>query len=300
MVIRNEGWISKSPGVVFGGVIDVKYHVATLDKWCPGVMVDSVLFLGILRVGNVNQHHCRRNCCGCAGFFWGEHGFLDSHARAQCPEDLAVPADGRQVGYYNRPVRFVFFCYDGFMLYTRKGDTGTTKTLNKKPSERVSKASCQTEALGVLDELNSFLGLCKVKAESLAWRVDGKIAFEIIGDVQQNLFIIQAETAGAKGKTIKPSKVGEIEIMADEMENLMPPIKSFFVSGGSEQAALFDVARTLTRRAERAAISAIESGEISIGEHTRAYLNRLSSLFFALARFTNFKAGVKEESPRYE
>ena len=49
------------------------------------------------------------------------------------------------------------------MLYTRKGDAGTTKDLKSWPGERKSKSSCQTEAL-CLDELNSFLGLVKLKS----------------------------------------------------------------------------------------------------------------------------------------
>src|SRR3989344_404519 len=185
------------------------------------------------------------------------------------------------------------------MLYTRKGDGGTTKTLKQKSGERVSKASCTTEALGTLDELNSFLGLCKVKAKALKWKVDGKTAAEMLALTQRNLFIVQAEIAGAE-KTIKPSKVGEIEVLVDEIEREMPPIKTFFISGGTEMGASFDVARTFARRAERTVIRAIEAGEISIGEHTRAYLNRLSSLCYALARFANFKAGVVEEPPKYE
>src|SRR3989344_1410498 len=115
------------------------------------------------------------------------------------------------------------------MLYTRKGDGGTTKTLKQKPGERVSKASCTTEALGTLDELNSFLGLCKVKSETLKWRIEAKKPSELIDQAQQNLFIVQAELAGAD-KTIKASKVGEVETYIGEMEKLMPPIKSFFVS----------------------------------------------------------------------
>ena len=185
------------------------------------------------------------------------------------------------------------------MLYTRKGDGGTTKTLKTKSGERVSKASCTTEALGTLDELNSFLGLCKVKAKGLKWKIEGKSAPEIVNQVQQNLFIVQAELAGAE-KTIKASKVGEIEVLVDEMERQMPPIKSFFVSGGTEMGAMFDVARTFVRRAERTVIRAIEAGEISIGEHTKAYLNRLSSLCYALARLTNHKAKINEEKPTYE
>lgn len=184
-------------------------------------------------------------------------------------------------------------------LYTRKGDGGTTKTLKQAPGVRVSKASCQTEALGTLDELNSFLGLCKVKAKSLKWRVDGQSASDIVDQAQQNLFIIQAELAGSE-KTIKPSKVGEIETLVDKMEGRMPPIKSFFVSGGTEMGAMFDVARTFVRRAERTVIRAVEAQEVSISQYTKSYLNRLSSLCYALARFSNFKGGVKEESPTYE
>lgn len=184
-------------------------------------------------------------------------------------------------------------------LFTGKGDNGTTKTLRQKPGERVSKASCQTEALGTLDELNSFLGLCKVKAEGLTWKTEGKTPSELLNQAQQNLFIIQAELAGAD-KTIKASKVGELENYVNEMEKLMPPIKTFFVSGGTELGAMFDVARTFARRAERTVIRAVEANEVTIGDNTRAYLNRLSSLCYALARLANFKADIKEEPPRYE
>jgi len=185
------------------------------------------------------------------------------------------------------------------MLYTGKGDKGDTRTLRQKSSGRVSKASCQTEALGTLDELNSFLGLCKVKAAKLSWKIEGMTAAELLNRAQQDLFIIQAELAGAD-KTIKASKVGELEVSVDEIEKLMPPIKTFFVSGGTELGAMFDVARTFARRAERTVIRAVEAGEVTIGDHTRAYLNRLSSLCYALARYSNFKANVKEEPPRYK
>jgi cob(I)alamin adenosyltransferase len=184
-------------------------------------------------------------------------------------------------------------------LFTGKGDKGTTKTLKQGPGIRISKSSCATEALGTLDELNSFLGLCKVKAEILKWKIDGKSPVELVRQAQHNLFIIQAEVAGAD-KTIKASKVGEVELYINEMEKLMPPIKTFFVSGGTEVGATFDVARTLARRTERTVIRAVEAEEIKIGDNTKAYLNRLSSLFYALARLTNFKAGVKEEPPSYE
>ena len=77
-------------------------------------------------------------------------------------------------------------------------------------------------------------------------------------------------------------------------------IKTFFISGGSELATLFDIARTISRRAERRVVGVVEEGKIEIGEFTKSYLNRLSSLLYALARLSNHKAGIREEGPDYK
>lgn len=172
------------------------------------------------------------------------------------------------------------------MLYTRKGDNGTTKIFGC--DQRISKSSAIAEALGALDEINSFLGLCKVKSEEK----------KMIQSVQQNLFIIQAELAGSK-MSIEEGKVKELEAIIDGAEKELPPIKSFFISGGTELAALFDIARTIARRAERRVIGVSEEGKAPVGEFSKAYLNRLSSLLYALARLANHQSGIKEESPDY-
>ncbi len=183
------------------------------------------------------------------------------------------------------------------MLYTRKGDTGTTKTFGC--DQRISKSSAVAEALGALDEINSFLGICKVRAHKSKVE-SGKLKVEeIVNQVQQNLFIVQAELAGA-GKTITKEKVEQSEEIIDAIEKELPPIKTFFVSGGTELAATFDFARTLARRAERRVVEVHKKGDRKIGEHTLSYLNRLSSLLYALARFSNKDAGVKEEPPTYD
>src|SRR3989338_11146331 len=96
-----------------------------------------------------------------------------------------------------------------YMLYTRKGDTGTTKTFGC--DQRGSKSSSIAEALGSLDEINSFLGLLKIKA-------GGDVA-EKIGQIQQDLFIIQAELAGAP-KTISPEKIKWLEEIIDGIEKI--------------------------------------------------------------------------------
>ncbi len=188
--------------------------------------------------------------------------------------------------------------YTYAMLYTRKGDAGTTKTFDSKPGERISKSSCRTESLGALDELNSFLGLVKVKAQSVTWTVNESRPEDIVMWVQNSLFIVQAEVAGFPKKMMQ-NKVVETEKITDAAEKELPPITTFFISGGTEMAALFDVARTLARKAERRVIAAHEEGSLVIGAATLAFLNRLSSLLYALARLSNHKSGIKEVSPSY-
>ncbi|MBM2818274.1 MAG: ATP/cobalamin adenosyltransferase [Parcubacteria group bacterium] len=164
--------------------------------------------------------------------------------------------------------------------------------------QRISKSSAIAEALGALDEINSFLGLCKVHKESASLKLSAVSFSEIIQDVQQNLFIIQAEIAGSK-KTIEKNKIKEIEKIIDEIEKTLPLIKTFFISGGTELSALFDVARTIARRAERRAVEVSEEGKQKISENSLAYLNRLSSLLYALARLTNHKSDITEQIPDY-
>jgi len=183
------------------------------------------------------------------------------------------------------------------MLYTRKGDNGTTKTFGC--DQRISKSSIMAEALGSLDETNSFLGFCKVKAHKEKLFVDKFEVSQIVHEIQKNLFIIQAELAGAS-MSIDEEKLKELENIVDTVEKELPPIKSFFVSGGTELASLFDFARTVSRRAERRVIAVADEGKLEIKPSTKAYLNRLSSVLYAFARLANFRAGIIEESPDYK
>ncbi|MFZ2303645.1 MAG: cob(I)yrinic acid a,c-diamide adenosyltransferase [Minisyncoccia bacterium] len=175
------------------------------------------------------------------------------------------------------------------MLFTGKGDNGTTSAFGC--DQRFSKSSVIAEALGTLDEINSFLGVVKMNEQASG-------VAKIIADVQQNLFTIQAEVAGAD-KHISEEKVRELENIIKTIEAELLPIKTFFVSGGTELASLLDFARTLSRRAERRVVAVQEEGKQAVNKHTLAYLNRLSSLLYALARQTNHKSGITEEPPRY-
>lgn len=176
-------------------------------------------------------------------------------------------------------------------LFTGKGDGGTTKTFGCD-QQRISKSSELPEALGSLDELNAFLGFTKVRAMGNARIV------ESLHDIQETLFIVQAQIAGAD-KLIAEGKVAQVEEVVNAIEKEIPPLKGFSIAGGTELSALLDVCRTLARRAERRLVGLADAHIRELLPETRAYMNRLSSLLFALSRLANHQAGVPEENPRY-
>jgi len=182
-------------------------------------------------------------------------------------------------------------------LFTGKGDDGTTYFFGSKA--RFAKDTPLVEALGTLDELNSLLGYLKAQI----WQLGGKASKskleisdkEIIEEIQQNLFIIQAELAGAD-MCITEDKVLKAGKLVNDVEKKLPPIKTFFVPGANETSALFDLARTVARRAERRVVALNLEPKVS-SKHTLAYLNRLSSVLYAMARL---RAGKKEVKPNYK
>jgi len=176
------------------------------------------------------------------------------------------------------------------MLYTRKGDNGTTKTFGC--NQRISKSSTVAEALGALDEANSFLGLARARTEGKSFKV-GK---ERINFAE---LILEAEVAGAE-LFISGDKVKKVEDIVDGIERILPPIKNFFISGATKDGAVLDITRTLVRRAERRVVAAKEEGKIKVSDKTMAYLNRLSSLLYALARISSHLKGAEEIKPDYK
>lgn len=173
-------------------------------------------------------------------------------------------------------------------FYTGQGDKGET-TLSWPP-KKVSKTDARIEALGALDELNSYLGVCKSLAE------DEKMK-NALREAQENLFIIQAQLGGAD-KKLDEAKIKKLERTIDELGDFVGEIKHFTIAGGEPLSAHLDYARALARRTERRAAALIEVELLS--QPASAYLNRLSSLLFVLARYANKKAGVVEDHPAYQ
>lgn len=179
------------------------------------------------------------------------------------------------------------------MLYTRQGDSGTSGLFGTK--ERFPKDSPIYEALGTLDELNSLLGVCFAMARREGLEIPFSIP-PLIRAVQQHLFVIQAELAGTE-KHIMQNQIDELEDMINRLEEKAGNPHSFVIPGATELAGFLDYARAVSRRAERAVIAARETRSLS--DTTYAYLNRLSSLLYALARYAATSAGEKEKAPAY-
>jgi len=182
-------------------------------------------------------------------------------------------------------------------LYTKKGDDGTTGLFGTKG--RISKTSNITEALGTLDELNAVIGVCRAKFDKKGIEILGRKASDILFDVQQHLFTIQAELAGAD-KHIDQEKVDWLGDTTDAIEETLEPITSFLLPGASELSSFVDLARTVSRRSERCVIRVADESVAPISVETLAYCNRLSSLLYAIVRTTNDQLGVNESAPTYK
>lgn len=175
-------------------------------------------------------------------------------------------------------------------LYTRTGDAGTTALFG---GARVSKHHPRIEAYGTLDELNAVLGL------ALAAMADERLAplADALTRVQHDLFVAGADFAtplDAKPfvPRIAETDVARLEAAIDRFDGDVPPLRQFILPGGTEAAARLHVARTVCRRAERLALQASEHD--AFNRDALVYLNRLSDLLFAAARWANHAAGVDD------
>jgi len=179
-------------------------------------------------------------------------------------------------------------------LYTRTGDDGTTGLFS---GARVSKDHPRIEAYGTVDELNAVLGL--VLAACDRTHAFERRVHEVVSVLQSRLCDIGADLAtpeGAKQQArihrIDDEDVAEAEGWIDEMDAANPPLRSFVMPAGTELAARLHLARTVCRRTERTIISL---GSIEpVGEPLLRYMNRLSDLFFAMARRANHERGIPD------
>lgn len=178
-------------------------------------------------------------------------------------------------------------------IYTGTGDDGTTSLFG---GERVGKGNPRIDAYGTVDETNSIVGMARAH---LTGEPGEDELDPVLGDLQDELFVLGADLAtpmDAKPvvERIEDDHVKALEDRIDRFDADLPPLKNFILPGGTPAGAALHSARTVCRRAERQIVEANTSAPIN--EQAMVYLNRLSDLFFVLARWTNRKAGVREDT----
>ena len=169
-------------------------------------------------------------------------------------------------------------------IYTKSGDKGKTSLFD---GSRVIKSNKRIESYGLIDEVNSNIGILISLLDKLSELNDLK---EMLFGVQRQLFILGSDLANPSNKDseyprIIKNHVLQLENQIDEMDKSLSPLKSFILPGGSIQASQCHVIRTITRRAEVSMVDLFLQEEIS--ESSFVYVNRLSDFFFVLARTLN-------------
>ncbi|MFZ2487823.1 MAG: cob(I)yrinic acid a,c-diamide adenosyltransferase [Anaerolineae bacterium] len=174
-------------------------------------------------------------------------------------------------------------------FYTRVGDDGYTGVLGR---ERVAKYDLQPVAYGTLDEVSALLGVVRTVARA-------GITGDILLEVQRDLYAAMAdlattpEAAEKSGIRLFEPRIDWLEQVIDHLAGLVTIPPAFIVPGDSYAGAQLDVARTVSRRAERHVAKLHHTALLSNPVVLR-YLNRLSSLLFVLARVEDQAAGVSE------
>ena len=168
-------------------------------------------------------------------------------------------------------------------IITRTGDDGTT---GLGDGSRVPKDSTRIEAIGAVDELNSWIGLLRGTPALPAQIADCLLR------IQHDLFDLGGELAVPGYSAISEAHVLALEEFTGQFNDPLPPLKEFILPGGGEAAGRCHVARTTARRAERRCWAlARETGTRGAA---LLYLNRLSDLLFVMARVANRRAGLAD------
>ncbi len=173
-------------------------------------------------------------------------------------------------------------------IYTRRGDAGLSATIGVK--KRIPKSSAVFNLMGLIDELNAFIG------NAVALAKGSETAF--LKEIQFNLFTLGSVVAGLKLTALEKkdweSKTLHLEEKIDLMDAKLPELKYFVLPGGSEISAMLHLCRVKTRELERQFVGFIKSGKKNELEFLLPYINRLSDYFFTLSRYENKKLKVSD------
>lgn len=174
-------------------------------------------------------------------------------------------------------------------FYTQTGDDGYTSLLGEG---RTAKHDPRLEAVGAIDEATAALGMARAVCQA-------QETAPILLGVQRDLYRLMAEVAAtpenaARFRTIGEEQVTWLESQTDAISAAITAPNEFIVPGDSISGAAMAMARTVVRRAERRVALLIHTNALE-NRHLLRYLNRLSSLCFALELLENKAAG--KDSP---
>jgi cob(I)alamin adenosyltransferase len=174
-----------------------------------------------------------------------------------------------------------------FKIYTKTGDKGMTSLIG---GTKVSKSHLRIEAYGTVDELNSYIGLCRDLLEDDNSR-------DILREIQDRLFTIGSSLACDPEKEpkmkipdLKEEDVLLLEKEMDKMNESIPVMKSFILPGGHVTVSQLHIARCVCRRAERTCVRMEEEADALVLK----YINRLSDYLFVLARYSGWQLKAEE------
>lgn len=184
-------------------------------------------------------------------------------------------------------------------IYTKTGDAGRTRLANMT---EVTKNDLRVEAYGDVDEANAALGVALATGGlpdqvAAVLRIVTNEMFDVGADLSNPLRPLQE--GDPEPLRVTPEYVDRLETWCDRFGDELPTLRSFILPGGTMAAAQLHVARTVTRRAERAGWAAVAAygtepraeGEGGVNVAALLYLNRLSDLLFILIRVVNGPEG---------
>ncbi|MCL4351942.1 MAG: cob(I)yrinic acid a,c-diamide adenosyltransferase [Firmicutes bacterium] len=185
-------------------------------------------------------------------------------------------------------------------LYTRNGDTGVTHLSKGK---KIEKHSQRVNAYGTLYELNAFIGQARaylVQSRPQVLPKEWEVLEKFLHDLQHRLFMVGRDlstTLNSEAQVSTPDNLTkQLEQLADLLRTNTPPWKPFTIPEGTLAATSLYVCTTVCRRAEREiwALNKMESTPHAV----LTFVNRLSDVLFAAARYVNAQLGVHEEASR--
>ncbi|MGC4037219.1 MAG: cob(I)yrinic acid a,c-diamide adenosyltransferase [Chitinophagaceae bacterium] len=175
-------------------------------------------------------------------------------------------------------------------IYTKTGDKGTTSLIG---GTKVPKSHYRIEAYGTVDELNSYIGLCRDL-------ITDEHSRSILLEIQDRLFTIGSSLACDPAKEpkmkipdLKEEDISKLESEIDRMNEVLPPMKNFILPGGHPTVSHLHVARCICRRAERRCVE-LELQKEEVEPIVLKYLNRLSDYLFVLARYVTHLLKAEE------